>query len=157
MELAFQEIDLGHNYRMTDIQAALGLSQLKRLDQFVAKRQYLASRYQGLLSELPLTLPFVTEECYSAFHLYVVRLQLDKVEISKRTLFEKLKTAGIGVNLHYIPVYKQPYYQDLGFPKDYCPEAERYYAEAISLPLFPELKQDEQDYVANTLSELLAL
>ncbi|BCT32107.1 UDP-4-amino-4,6-dideoxy-N-acetyl-beta-L-altrosamine transaminase [Pseudomonas protegens] len=143
----YQQVELGFNYRMTDLQAALGLSQLKKLDGFVARRQYLAARYQQLLQDLPLTLPKAQADAQSAWHLYVVRLQLDGLQRSHRQVFEGLREAGIGVNLHYIPVHLQPYYQALGFAQGDFPEAEHYYAEAISLPIYPGLSDSEQDYV----------
>ncbi|MDP4567490.1 UDP-4-amino-4,6-dideoxy-N-acetyl-beta-L-altrosamine transaminase [Pseudomonas sp. LPH60] len=143
----YQQVELGFNYRMTDLQAALGLSQLKKLDGFVARRQYLATRYQQLLQDLPLTLPKAQADAQSAWHLYVVRLQLDGLQRSHRQVFEGLREAGIGVNLHYIPVHLQPYYQALGFAQGDFPEAEHYYAEAISLPIYPGLSDSEQDYV----------
>ncbi|PNG31311.1 MULTISPECIES: UDP-4-amino-4,6-dideoxy-N-acetyl-beta-L-altrosamine transaminase [Pseudomonas] len=143
----YQQVELGFNYRMTDLQAALGLSQLKKLDGFVARRQYLAARYQQLLQDLPLTLPKAQADAQSAWHLYVVRLQLDGLQRSHRQVFEGLREAGIGVNLHYIPVHLQPYYQALGFSQGDFPEAEHYYAEAISLPIYPGLSDSEQDYV----------
>lgn len=143
----YQQVELGFNYRMTDLQAALGLSQLKKLDGFVQRRQYLAARYQQLLQDLPLTLPKAQADAQSAWHLYVVRLQLDGLQRSHRQVFEGLRESGIGVNLHYIPVHLQPYYQALGFAQGDFPEAEHYYAEAISLPIYPGLSDSEQDYV----------
>lgn len=143
----YQQVELGFNYRMTDLQAALGLSQLKKLDGFLQRRQYLAARYQQLLQDLPLTLPKAQADAQSAWHLYVVRLQLDGLQRSHRQVFEGLREAGIGVNLHYIPVHLQPYYQALGFAQGDFPEAEHYYAEAISLPIYPGLSDSEQDYV----------
>ncbi|ROL81909.1 UDP-4-amino-4,6-dideoxy-N-acetyl-beta-L-altrosamine transaminase [Pseudomonas protegens] len=143
----YQQVELGFNYRMTDLQAALGLSQLNKLDGFVQRRQYLAARYHRLLQDLPLTLPRAQADAQSAWHLYVVRLQLDGLQHSHRQIFEGLREAGIGINLHYIPVHLQPYYQALGFAQGDFPEAEHYYAEAISLPIYPGLSDSEQDYV----------
>jgi UDP-4-amino-4,6-dideoxy-N-acetyl-beta-L-altrosamine transaminase len=147
----YQQIDLGFNYRMTDIHAALGLSQMRRLDEFVAKRHALAKRYDEILSDLPIVIPWQHPDNYSSFHLYIIRLKLDQTGRTHRQVFEALRAAGIGVNLHYIPVYLQPYYQKLGFKPGYCPEAERYYAEIISLPMFPELTMEEQDQVVKAL------
>jgi UDP-4-amino-4,6-dideoxy-N-acetyl-beta-L-altrosamine transaminase len=147
----YQQIDLGFNYRMTDIHAALGLSQMRRLDEFVAKRHALAKRYDEILSDLPIVIPWQHPGNYSSFHLYIIRLKLDQTGRTHRQVFEALRAAGIGVNLHYIPVYLQPYYQKLGFKPGYCPEAERYYAEIISLPMFPELTMEEQDQVVKAL------
>ncbi|MFZ2404842.1 MAG: UDP-4-amino-4,6-dideoxy-N-acetyl-beta-L-altrosamine transaminase [Methylobacter sp.] len=147
----YQQIDLGFNYRMTDLQAALGLSQMQRLDEFVAMRHALARRYDDMLGDLPVVIPFQHPDCYSALHLYIIRLKTEQIGKTHRDVFEALRAAGIGVNLHYIPVYLQPYYQRLGFKAGRCPEAERYYAEAISLPMFPALTAAEQDQVVNAL------
>lgn len=151
----YQQIELGFNYRMTDLQAALGLSQLNKLDGFVARRRELAARYSRLLAGLPLTLPGVQADAESAWHLYVVRLQLEHVALGHRQVFEGLRSAGIGVNLHYIPVHLQPYYRAQGFTDGDFPQAERYYAEAISLPMFPALSDEQQDYVVEQLRRLL--
>jgi UDP-4-amino-4,6-dideoxy-N-acetyl-beta-L-altrosamine transaminase len=147
----YQQIDLGFNYRLTDLQAALGLSQMQRLDEFVAKRHALAKRYDQILSGLPIVIPWQHPDSYSAFHLYIIRLNLEQTGSTHRQVFEALRAAGIGVNLHYIPVYLQPYYQQLGFKPGHCPEAECYYAEIISLPMFPALTEEEQDQVVNAL------
>jgi len=140
----YQQLELGFNYRMTDIQAVLGLSQLQRLDQFVARRHALAARYNQLLKDLPITTPWQHEDSYSGFHLYVIRLALDSMKVSHREVFERLRVAGIGVNLHYIPVYRHPYYAREGFKPSDFPEAERYYAEAITLPMYPGLTEEQQ-------------
>jgi len=149
----YEQIDLGFNYRITDIQAALGTSQLRRADDFVARRRYLAERYQRGLEGLPLVSQMPLDGASSAWHLYVVRLKAAR--IGHRELFEKLRAAGIGVNLHYIPVYRQPYYQRMGFSNRDFPEAEAYYREAISLPLYPGLSEAAQDSVINELVNLL--
>lgn len=150
----YQQVELGFNYRITDLQAALGLSQLNKLDGFIERRRELVARYDRLLAYLPLTLPSPQPEAESAWHLYVVRLQLDRINLSHRQVFEGLRAAGIGVNLHYIPVHLQPYYRDLGFAEGDFPQAERYYAEAISLPLFPLLSDEQQDFVVEQLRRL---
>lgn len=147
----YQQIDLGYNYRMNDIQAALGLSQINRLDQFVKTRHEIATTYKELLSSLPIILPKQNPDNYSAFHLYIVSLKLDMLSKSHKEIFEYLRSEGIGVNLHYIPVYLQPYYLELGFKKGYCPEAERYYARAISLPIYPGLTGSQQQRVIDVL------
>ena len=151
----YQQIDLGFNYRMTDIHAALGLSQMNRLDKFVAKRHAIASEYEELLSNLPVTTPWQHPDSYSAFHLYIIRLKLDQISKSQREVFTELHAAGIGVNLHYIPVYRQPYYEQLGFKAGHCPESERYYAEVLSLPLYFGLTKLQQDQVVNALMGIL--
>ncbi|MGY2169319.1 UDP-4-amino-4,6-dideoxy-N-acetyl-beta-L-altrosamine transaminase [Pseudomonas gingeri] len=151
----YQQLELGFNYRMTDLHAALGLSQTARLDSFVARRRELAARYNRLLADLPLTLPVAQAGAESAWHLYVVRLQLDRVKVTQRDVFETLRAAGIGVNLHYIPVHLQPYYREQGFKDGDFPEAERYFSEAISLPLFPLLTEEQQDYVVEQLRKLV--
>ncbi|NWD47606.1 DegT/DnrJ/EryC1/StrS family aminotransferase, partial [Pseudomonas gingeri] len=145
----------GFNYRMTDLHAALGLSQMSRIDEFVARRRELAARYDRLLAVLPLTLPFNQPGADSAWHLYVVRLRLEHIQVTQREVFDDLRGAGIGVNLHYIPVHLQPYYQEQGFALGDFPEAERYFGEAISLPLFPDLTEDQQDYVVAQLDRVL--
>ena len=143
----YQQIDLGFNYRMTELQAALGVSQMQRLDQYVARRHQLAQRYDELLKALPVTTPWQHPDSYSGMHLYVIRLQLDKVAGTHRQVFEALRKLGIGVNLHYIPVHTQPYYQRMGFKPGDFPEAQRYYAEAISLPMFQTMTEAQQDEV----------
>ncbi len=143
----YQQIDLGFNYRMTELQAALGVSQIQRLDQYVARRHQLAQRYDELLKALPVTTPWQHPDSYSGLHLYVIRLQLDKMARTHRQVFEALRELGIGVNLHYIPVHTQPYYQRMGFKPDDFPEALRYYAEAISLPMFQTMTEAQQDEV----------
>jgi UDP-4-amino-4,6-dideoxy-N-acetyl-beta-L-altrosamine transaminase len=151
----YQQVELGYNYRMTDIQAALGHSQLSKLDAFIARRRYLAERYGQLLSDLPLNLPGAQAQAQSAWHLYVVRVQTDQLAVTHRQIFEGLRAAGIGVNLHYIPVHLQPYYREQGFAAGDFPEAEHYYAQAISLPMFPALTEDQQDEVISALRQQL--
>lgn len=151
----YQQVDLGFNYRMTDLQAALGVSQMQRLPAYVSKRHELAKRYNDLLSDLPLTLPWQIEDSYSGLHLYVIRLQLDKIKKTHLEIFQGLRDAGILVNLHYIPVHTQPFYKGLGFTDGLFPEAEQYYREAISIPLFPGMTETEQDKVVITLQGLL--
>jgi UDP-4-amino-4,6-dideoxy-N-acetyl-beta-L-altrosamine transaminase len=147
----YQQIELGFNYRMTDMQAALGLSQMKRLDEFVARRHALADWYDEMFADLPVVTPWQHQDGYSGRHLYPIRLRLDKIQKSHRQVFESLRDAGIGVNLHYIPVYRQPYYERLGFKPGFCQEAERYYAEAISLPMYVGLTTELQKQVLDVL------
>ena len=146
----YQQIELGYNYRMTDVQAALGLSQMRRLDEFVARRHAIARRYDELLADLPVLTPWQHERGYSGLHLYVIRLDLKALNHSE--VFERWRVNGIGVNLHYIPVYRQPYYARMGFNLSDFPEAERYYAEALSLPIYPALTEEQQLEVVSWLT-----
>ncbi len=147
----YQQIELGYNYRLTELQAALGLSQMQRLDEFVARRHAIARRYDELLAQMPVTPVVQHPDCYSGLHLYVIRLQLERLRRSHREVFELLRAAGIGVNLHYIPVYLQPYYQRLGFRAGHCPNAENYYSRAISIPMYAQLDAAKQDAVVAAL------
>jgi UDP-4-amino-4,6-dideoxy-N-acetyl-beta-L-altrosamine transaminase len=151
----YEQISLGFNYRMTDIHAALGLSQMQRLGAFVTKRHALAQRYDRLLSDLPVTTPWQHADSHSSYHLYVVRLKLGEVRTPHKEAYKAMHAAGILVNLHYIPVYRQPYYEQMGFRPGYCPQAEQYYAEAISIPLYPGLTETEQDHVIKSLKTIL--
>ena len=151
----YEQIELGFNYRMTDLQAALGISQMERLDAYVSRRHELASRYSHLLPDLPVTVPWQHPDSYSGLHLYVIRLQLDRITKSHRQVFEALRASGIGVNLHYIPVHTQPYYRSLGFTPGLFPEAEQYYSEAISLPMYSSLSHEQQDSVVMALRDIL--
>jgi UDP-4-amino-4,6-dideoxy-N-acetyl-beta-L-altrosamine transaminase len=152
----YQQVALGYNYRMTDIQAALGVSQITRLTQYVNRRHEIAERYNELLSDMPVTLPWQHPDSYSAYHLYVICLQLDKISSTHLQVFKALQAKEIMVNLHYIPVHTQPYYQNLGFRLGDFPESERYYRGAISIPMHPTLTEDEQDFVVNTLREAMS-
>ncbi|WP_217525681.1 UDP-4-amino-4,6-dideoxy-N-acetyl-beta-L-altrosamine transaminase [Vibrio metschnikovii] len=151
----YQQIDLGFNYRMTELQAALGVTQMSRLQQFITARHRLAERYYQGLKDLPITLPYQLENTYSGLHLFVIRLQLDKIVLTHKQVFDALRENGIGVNLHYIPVHTQPYYEKMGFEKGDFPNAERYYQEAISLPMFHTMTNDQQDEVILVLSNIL--
>jgi len=151
----YQQIELGYNFRMTDIQAALGTSQLRRIDEFVRRRNELADRYDSLLRDMPLTTLQRRPDTYSACHLYVICLKLDVIRKTRREVFEVMREAGIGVNVHYIPVHTQPYYKVLGFSAGDFPRAEAYYAGAISLPLFFGLTDEDQTYVADTLGRIV--
>jgi len=151
----YEQIALGFNYRMTDVQAALGLSQLHRVNAYVARRHDLAARYDRMLATLPLLTPWQHPDSYSGRHLYVIRLKPGSSGKSHRQVFTELREAGIGVNLHYIPVYRQPYYENLGFAAGLCPEAEKYGQDAITLPLFPTMSEGQQDEVVAALSQVL--
>jgi UDP-4-amino-4,6-dideoxy-N-acetyl-beta-L-altrosamine transaminase len=147
----YEQIELGFNYRMTDIQAALGLAQLSRLDEFVGRRRELSRRYDELLSGLPLSVPWQVDEIESSRHLYVIRLHLKELNVGRTQVFCHLRESGIGVNVHYIPVHRQPFYQRLGFKEGDFPESEHYYQEAISLPMYSSLTSDDQDEVVRAL------
>lgn len=151
----YQQIALGYNYRLTDIQAALGISQLRRIDEFVARRRFLAQRYHALLQDLPVTLPWQHPDTNSSWHLYVIRVLVDRLTISRRQVFDQLRQQGIGVHVHYIPVHTQPYYQQMGFKWGDFPHAEQYYHEAISLPLHYELTETDQDRIVTILGDIL--
>ena len=148
---SYEQIALGFNYRMTELQAALGISQMDRIDAYVARRHELARAYHRMLAGLPVVTPFQHPDTYSGLHLYVVRLKPEG-RIAHRAAFEAMRASGIGVNLHYIPVHTQPYYRDLGFAPGMFPEAERYYAEAISLPMFPAMTEAQQVAVVDALT-----
>lgn len=151
----YQQVTLGYNYRMTELQAALGLSQLDRLDEYVAKRAAYAARYDSLLKDLPLCCPVQNPDTGSAWHLYAINLELDKITKTHKQVFEDLRAAEIGVNLHYIPVHLQPYYRDLGFKSGDFPASEAYYACAISLPVYPTMTEADQDRVVAALRDIL--
>ena len=151
----YQQIDLGFNYRMTDIQAALGISQIQRLSEFVTQRHALAQRYDELLIDLPVARPWQDADSYSSFHLYVIRLKLAEISKTQRNVYEALREEGVLVNVHYIPVYRHPYYEKMGFRKGYCPEAEKYYSEVLSLPMFPTLTKAQQDMVVQKIQGIL--
>jgi len=146
----YEQIDLGFNFRLTDLQAALGVSQMLRINEFVTRRRALADRYARLLAGTPLKLPSTSLD--SAWHLYVIQLNDARL---RRAVFDSMRAAGIGVNVHYIPVHTQPDYQKLGFQSGHCPVAEDYYSRALTLPLFPALSEYQQDYVAETLKKIL--
>jgi len=153
----YQQVALGYNYRMTDLQGALGASQMNRLTHYVARRHDIARRYDELLKVLPVTTPWQHPDGYSGLHLYVIRLQLDKITKTHLQVFEALRAKNIMVNLHYIPVHTQPYYQQMGFKVGQFPEAERYYAEAISIPIYPVMTDAQQDEVVSCLHEAMGL
>lgn len=152
----YQQIDLGFNYRMTEMQAALGVSQIERLQSITESRHEIAQKYNEKLASLPVITPFQIHESYSGLHLYVIRLKLDEIKPTHLEVFNSLRAANIGVNLHYIPVHLQPYYQkNFDFQTGDFPQAEQYYREAISLPLYPDLTEEQQDYIVETLEGIL--
>jgi dTDP-4-amino-4,6-dideoxygalactose transaminase len=151
----YQQVALGFNYRMTDIQAALGVSQMKRLEGYVTRRHQIAQRYNELLADLPLTLPWQDPNSLSAYHLYVVRLQLDRITLSHREVFEALRANEIMVNLHYIPVHTQPYYRKMGFKNGDYPCSEKYYNESISIPIYPTMTNLEQIQIINVIRDVI--
>jgi UDP-4-amino-4,6-dideoxy-N-acetyl-beta-L-altrosamine transaminase len=150
----YQQTELGFNYRMTELQAALGLSQLKQLDDFVKRRNELTTVYLKLLNTHSILHLKQSDKVISAYHLFVIQLE-DKYVARHREIFEKLRSAGIFCQLHYIPIHLQPYYQNLGFKKNDYPNAEAYYQRSMSLPLFPDLKESEIEYICTTLNKLL--
>jgi len=151
----YQQVELGFNYRMTEIQAALGVSQMQRLDEFVEKRHALQQRYHERLKDLPIKLPYQSSECYSALHLYPIQLELEKLGKTHEQVFDELRSSGLGVNLHYIPVHTQPYYQAMGFKQGDYPNAENYYSRAVSIPLYQGLTQGKHGEVIEILTKVL--
>ena len=151
----YQQIDLGYNYRMTEIQAALGFSQMDRLDEFVDRRRYLVNRYNELLQDLPVVIPQVLEGANPSWHLYMVRVDFSKAKQDKVQFFAEMKKRGIVLNLHYIPVHTQPYYQKLGFKQGDFPKSEKYYEEIFTLPLYYALTEEQQDDVVAALRDCL--
>lgn len=151
----YQQIELGFNYRMSDVHAVLGVSQMKRLDEFIARRRDISARYDRTLADLPVSIPWRHPDTISGCHLYVIRLKLHRIQKTHKEIFNALRASGVGVNLHYIPVYRQPDFEKLGFEPGYCTEAERYYDEAISLPVFPDLTEEQQFLVVNSLKKAL--
>lgn len=151
----YQQIRLGYNYRMTDIQAALGLSQMGRLDEFVRARHQIAAVYDRELAGLPVTTPLQHEATYSSYHLYPIRVSRDRGGKGQREVYQSMHKARVLVNLHYIPVYRQPFFERIGFVPGYCPEAERYHRETLSLPMYPTLTPEQQQTVIGVLKEVL--
>ena len=151
----YQQIDLGFNYRMNDIQAALGLSQMKRLDKYVKRRQEIAKHYDNALKKLPLVIPWQSPSNYSSYHLYTILIKKNLTQKTQRQVYDELIKKNIGINLHYIPVHRQPYYENLGFKKNNFPQAENFHREVLSIPIHPSLKEDQQSYVIETLKGIL--
>lgn len=153
-EWYYQQVDLGFNYRMNDLQAALGISQMKRLDEFVKKRNVLKKRYDELISDLPIIRPYQLKDVYSALHLYPIQIDTKNSPINRSYLFSELRKNGIGANVHYIPVHTQPYYKNLGFSNGDFPISESYYSNVVTLPIFSQMTFDDQDYIVKILRKL---
>jgi len=151
----YQQIELGFNYRMTDIQAALGISQMSRLDDFVQRRQEIAKRYDDALKALPIITPCQATETYSSYHLYPIRIRQEECNKTQRQVYDALWQNRVAANLHYIPVYRQPYYESKGFKVGDFPEAERFHLEVISIPMYPILQQQQQECVVQMLRDTL--
>jgi UDP-4-amino-4,6-dideoxy-N-acetyl-beta-L-altrosamine transaminase len=147
----YQQVELGFNYRMTELQAALGINQMKRLDEFVARRHILQKRYDLLLKNLPIIKPYQNKNVYSAVHLYPIQINRKYVSKNREQIFNELREAGLGVNVHYIPIHTQPYYLQLGFKEGDYPNSEAYYSHAISIPLFSSMTLEQQDEVVSIL------
>ena len=151
----YQQVDLGFNYRMTEMQAALGISQMRRLDKFVLKRHQLQKNYDSLLSFLPVIRPFQGQDTYSSFHLYPIQIDTEIVDKSRKQVFDELRARGVGVNVHYIPIHLHPYYSKLDFKVGDFPNAEAYYERAISIPLFHSMTLEQQDKVCKSMEHVL--
>ena len=147
----YEQRVLGFNYRMNDLQAALGISQMKRLDMIVAKRHVLQKNYHMLLDNFPIIKPYQDTDNYSSLHLYPIQIDLKKINKNRNKIFEELRNNGIGVNIHYIPIHTQPYYRKLGFKKRDFPNAVSYYTRAISLPLHNKISIDDQRFIIKKL------
>jgi dTDP-4-amino-4,6-dideoxygalactose transaminase len=152
----YEQQALGYNYRMTDLQAALGLSQMSRLDQMHARRVAIADRYDALFDDAPVLKPVRLNDRISAWHLYAIEVDDSRTRVTRRELFEAMRAEQIGVNVHYIPIHTQPHYARLGFQRGDFPAAERYYDRAISIPLFPALTDAQQDKVVSVIRRTLA-
>ena len=150
----YQQHSLGFNYRMTELQAALGLSQMDRLDSFVQTRHALAEKYNQAAWSDAIEKPWQHADAYSSFHLYIIKISPTQPHVTQRLVYEGLLAAGIRANLHYIPVYRQPFYAAMGFSKGYCPHAEAYFQQAISIPLYADLQQDDQNFVSRVMDKL---
>ncbi len=151
----YEQILLGYNYRMNDIEAALGVSQFRKIDKFVKERRKISVRYNKLLKSLPVITPFELKESYSTYHLYIILLKLNVTHSSHIKVFNNLRDKGIGINLHYIPIHTHPYYKKLGFKQGQFPNAETFYKSAISLPVYPGLTKKAQDKVVQILRKAL--
>jgi dTDP-4-amino-4,6-dideoxygalactose transaminase len=151
----YQQINIGYNYRMTEMQAALGLSQMSRLDEFVERRHQIATKYDKAFEDCKIIFPIQHPDTFSSYHLYPIRVRKSKSGKTQRNVYDNLLELGIMVNLHYIPIYLQPFYEAKGFQRGYCKEAELYFKETISLPIYSSLSDEQQDYVIKTIIELI--
>jgi UDP-4-amino-4,6-dideoxy-N-acetyl-beta-L-altrosamine transaminase len=151
----YQQIDLGFNYRMNDIQAALGLSQMKRLDQYIKRRHEIAKYYDNALKNLPLVTPWQSSNNYSSYHLYTILIEENLAQKTQRQVYDELKKNDIGINLHYIPVHRQPYYENLGFKKNDFPQAENFHRKVLSIPMYASLQDEQQKYVIEIIKKIL--
>jgi len=153
----YQQTELGFNYRMNELQAALGISQLKKINIFIKKRRKIVERYNSYLKELPLVLPWQHPDSESSFHLYPMVLPHQNRGIDQKRLFLHLKSVGINVNIHYIPIHRQPYFEKLGFQEGSFPQSEKFFKSVISLPIYPDLKKNQQMFVINKIKQVFAL
>ncbi len=152
----YEQLELGYNYRITDIQCALGISQLNKIDKFLRRRREIAEKYNEYLKDIDgIVLPYQEEYIKSSWHLYVIQLELEKFKVGRREIFEALKAENIGVNVHYIPVYYHPYYQKLGYKKGLCPNAEKLYERIITIPLYPKMTDKDVKDVVEALDRVL--
>ncbi|QZY56313.1 UDP-4-amino-4,6-dideoxy-N-acetyl-beta-L-altrosamine transaminase [Crassaminicella profunda] len=152
----YEQLELGYNYRITDVQCALGVSQLEKIDRFIDRRRELVKKYNEYLSAVDgVIIPYQGDYSHSSYHLYVVQIEVEKFSVGRKEIFEALKAENIGVNVHYIPVYYHPYYQKLGYKKGLCPNAERIYERIITLPLFPKMSNDDLKAVVNAVNKVL--
>jgi len=149
----YQQLELGYNYRLPDILAALGVSQAERLEGYVAKRHEIAKKYDSLLMDKPVSIPWQHPDSYSAFHLYIIRLKVKENKLDHKQIFEKFRVSGVLVNLHYIPLYRHPFFEKMGFSKKDFPESESYYSEAISIPIYPSLTEEQQKEIVSILDK----
>ncbi|SCY86617.1 UDP-4-amino-4,6-dideoxy-N-acetyl-beta-L-altrosamine transaminase [Alkaliphilus peptidifermentans] len=152
----YEQLELGYNYRITDIQCALGISQLRKLDDFILRRRAIIKRYNEALNRLEgVVIPYQEQNTNSSWHLYIIKLELEKLKANRRAIFDALRAQNIGVNVHYIPVYYFPYYQQMGYTKGLCPTAEKLYESIITIPLFPKMSDTDIEYVINVVSKVI--
>lgn len=152
----YEQHELGYNYRITDIQCALGISQLKKIDRFIERRIEIATLYNEAFKDInEITIPYQAEDGISSWHIYVLKFDLNKLNLKRNDIFDRLRAKGIGVNLHYIPVYLHPYYIKLGYKKGICPKAEVLYDEIITIPLFPDMTDEDVNYVINAIKSVI--